>query len=588
MLQPASTLDPGRTDVDDVQRPPLEDGVTQPTSRDGTRRFLTDVLVGMGSVSRARIEEAVHDAGVLGATPEQLLVDQGVITSDQMARALAERFGLDHLDLSRYQVDMAAANMIALPVAKRYSMVPVRQLDEQTLLVAMENPSNVVAVDDLGLSTGMRVQVAVASRDDIALVIARMSRLDNAIAEVTEDESVAQELDDIEESAGDTPVVKLVNSIIAQAVERGASDIHFSPGEKEMRVRFRVDGVLLDATTVPRRMVAGLISRIKIMADLDIAERRLPQDGRVTLRFEGRQVDIRVVTLPSAHGEAAILRVLDKDGVRIELAALGLVGKDMERFEASMSRSFGAVLVTGPTGSGKSTTLYGAIEMINTPEKNIVTIEDPVEYQLEGITQIPVNLRAGLTFATGLRSMMRADPDVIMVGEIRDRETAQIAVESALTGHLVLSTLHTNDAPSAVTRLAEMGIEPFLVASSVFCVVAQRLARVLCPSCKQQVHVTAEQMRANGFEVDRDLAVYEPSGCANCGGTGYRGRIGLFEVMQVSPRIRELILQRASAASIAEVAVEEGMRPLRSDGLQKALDGSTSLDEILRVTGGDG
>jgi type IV pilus assembly protein PilB len=353
-----------------------------------------------------------------------------------------------------------------------------------------------------------------------------------------------------------------------------------------MRIRYRIDGVLQEAATVPVSAVPAVVSRVKILSDLDIAERRVPQDGRISTEVEGRPIDLRVATLPCSYGENVVMRILDQSKVMIELEQLGMLPQALERFTKAFSQAHGAVLVTGPTGSGKSTTLYAAVGLINSPEKNIVTIEDPVEYQLDGVTQVQVNPKAGLTFARGLRSMMRADPDVIMVGEVRDRETAQIAIESALTGHLVLTTLHTNDAPTALTRLAEMGIEPFLVASSVHCVVAQRLARVLCPSCKRAVRVPAMQMQAHGFDVADDVEVFEPTGCARCAATGYRGRIGLFEVMHVSARIRELTLARASADQVADVAVQEGMRALRDDGLVKILAGQTSIDEVLRVTGG--
>jgi type IV pilus assembly protein PilB len=347
----------------------------------------------------------------------------------------------------------------------------------------------------------------------------------------------------------------------------------------------RVDGVLTETATVPRRMIGGVVSRIKIMSDLDISERRLPQDGRVGLTVEGRHVDIRVVTIPSVHGESVVLRILDKDNVHLELETLGLHEQELERFRRAFHRAHGAVLVTGPTGSGKSTSLYAALGELNTEEKNIITIEDPVEYQVPGITQVQVNPKAGLTFATGLRSMMRADPDILMVGEIRDRETAQIAIEGALTGHMVLSTLHTNDAPSAITRLIEMGIEPFLVASAIDCVVAQRLARTLCAHCKRRTIIPAEVLRNHGFRAQFDVEAYEPVGCVRCGGMGYRGRIGLFEVMEMSEEIRSLTLQRASANQIAEVAVREGMRRLRSDGLEKVKSGLTSMAEVSRVTG---
>ena len=371
---------------------------------------------------------------------------------------------------------------------------------------------------------------------------------------------------------------------MAQAVEEGASDVHFEHEGNEMRVRQRVDGVLQETTTIPRRMVPGVISRIKIMGELDISEKRLPQDGRVSLAVEGRAVDIRIVTMPAVHGEGAVMRLLDKDSALISLDALGMEGEIRARVEHGIAGAHGAVLATGPTGSGKSTTLYAALNELNSIDRNIITIEDPVEYQMAGVNQIQVNPKANLTFARGLRSILRADPDVIMVGEIRDAETARIAVESALTGHLVLSTLHTNDAPSALTRLTEMGIEPFLTASAVTCVVAQRLVRVLCPSCKVRALLDAESLRASGFPAHFDVEGYEPKGCARCGGTGYKGRLGIYEVMTLSDEIRELTIRRSSADEIAHVAVEQGMRPLRADGLEKVKQGVTSIAEVTRVT----
>jgi type IV pilus assembly protein PilB len=382
-----------------------------------------------------------------------------------------------------------------------------------------------------------------------------------------------------------------VHSIIAQAAERGASDIHLEPNARdgstsaELRVRMRIDGVLSDEATVPKRMVSGVVSRIKIMSDLDISERRIPQDGRVGLTVEGRHVDVRVVTLPSVHGESVVMRILDKDNARLDLERLGMQQHEIDRFRRAFHRAHGAVLVTGPTGSGKSTSLYAAINELNQPEKSIITIEDPVEYQLEGVTQVQINPKAGLTFATGLRSMMRADPDILMVGEIRDRETAQIAIEGALTGHMVLSTLHTNDAPAAITRLIEMGIEPFLIASAIDCVVAQRLARTLCTHCKKRVMLPAEVVRDHGFHTTFDIEAYEPVGCTRCGGSGYRGRIGVYEVMTMSEEIRTMTLDKAASEQIGTVAVRDGMRRLREDGLDKVKSGLTSIAEVARVTG---
>ncbi len=568
---------------------PRVPGLTGPSGAGGGGRFLTDVVVQLGYVARDRVDEVIEEARGAGRTPESLLLETGDLTQDQHARALAERYGLDHLDLTEYEVDMSAANLVPASVAKRLHAVPVGRLEGRTLLVATADPSNVVAADDIAIITKQHVRLAVVTAEDIAALVARLNRLDEMVAEAVEEEDDQRgptEITDLYESAEDAPVIRLVHSIIAQATEKGASDIHFEPDAAgEMRVRFRVDGVLAATTTVPRRMVAGVVSRIKIIAHLDIAERRIPQDGRVGLTLEGRPIDVRVVTLPTVHGESVVMRILDKESVVMDLARLGMGPLELEVFDRTCRRSHGAVLVTGPTGSGKSTSLYAALTAINSPEKNIVTIEDPVEYQLTGVTQVPINPRAGLTFANGLRSMMRADPDVIMVGEIRDRETAQIAVEAALTGHLVLTTLHTNDAPTAVTRLTEMGIEPFLLASAVNCVVAQRLARTLCSSCKRRVILQADTLREHGYKATLDVEAYEPVGCARCGHTGYKGRIGLFEVMPVSDEARRMIVARAPATEIARLAERDGMRRLRDDGLEKVHQGVTSIAEIGRVIG---
>jgi type IV pilus assembly protein PilB len=560
-------------------------GITRATRRGSSARFLTDVIVELGFATDEQVKDAIESSRASGTTPEKVLLSSGAVTADQLARALAERYGLDHLDLSVFQVDMAAANWITTAAAKRYQAVPVAFVDERTLLVAMADPSNVLAVDDIAIMTGHEVRVAVAAPDDVANLISKLNRLEDSVGEESVEEDSKVDIVEITESTEDAPVVKLVNQIVAQAVELGASDVHLSPHEHELRVRFRIDGVLQDMTTVPRKTAAGMISRVKIMAELDIAEKRLPQDGRVGLTVDGRRIDLRAVTLPSVHGEAIVLRVLDKDGAVVRLEELGLGEHERGRFEHAFSQAHGAVLVTGPTGSGKSTTLYAALQVLNTSERNILTVEDPVEYQMEGLTQLQVSNKRGLTFAAGLRSMMRADPDVIMVGEIRDRETAQIAVESALTGHLVLSTLHTNDAPSAITRLIEMGIEPFLVASALDCVVAQRLARLLCSTCKRRTIVTTDVLHANGFKALVDLEGYEPVGCRRCNGSGYRGRLGLYEVMTVTPEVQAMALERRSAEEIRDVAVRQGMRRLRDDGLEKARQGLTSVAEVLRVVG---
>ncbi len=577
------TLPPSGLALED----PADSGVTRPRHRGGSRS-LTDVLVDLGLVERQRVELAIEAAHVNDTTPEAVLLESGLLTPTALSRATAERFGLDHLDLSVFHVDMGAANLITSGAARRYEAVPVGYVGERGLLVAMADPANVLAVDDIALMTGYEVRPAVASREDISGLISRLTRLDDVVASASIESAELEgptEVVDLRDSAEEAPVIKLVNQIIAQAVEQGASDIHLAPDGTQLRVRFRVDGVLAETATVPRRMVNGVISRVKIMSDLDIAEKRIPQDGRVGLTIDDRHIDLRVVTLPSVHGEGAVMRILDKSAVVMELEKLGYLEAERNRFRRAFKQAYGAVLVTGPTGSGKSTSLYAALGELNTPDKNIITIEDPVEYQLEGITQVQVNPRANLTFATGLRSMMRADPDIIMVGEIRDKEAAQIAIEAALTGHLVLSTLHTNDAPTAITRLTEMGIEPFLVASAIDCVVAQRLARTLCANCKRPWTIPAAVLRENGFSVDGDVEAFEPVGCQRCGGSGYKGRIGIYEVMTVTEEIRKLTIRRASADEIVDVAVRAGMRRLRDDGLEKIRLGRTSLTEIARITG---
>ncbi len=586
---PALDVDPHSNGLADAPAPEKMTGITKPTRKGSSGGFLTDVIVEMGLASRRQVDDAVESSRGLGTTPERVLLDSGALSHDALARALAERYGLDHLDLGIFQVDMTAANLVSTAVAKRYQAVPVAFADKRTLLVAMADPSNVLAVDDIAIMTGYEIRVAVAPPEDIAGLVSRLDRLEDVVGESVsgfdEAEEDGGEVVALHETSDDAPVIKLVNQLVGQAVERGASDLHMAPDGKEMRVRFRIDGVLQDITTVPRKMAAGVVSRIKIMAELNIAERRLPQDGRVGLVVDGRHVDLRVVTLPSVHGEGVVMRVLDKQSVVVELDKLGMADPERERLERACRETHGAVLVTGPTGSGKSTTLYAALQLLNTPEKNIITVEDPVEYEMAGLTQVQVSAKVGLTFAAGLRAMVRADPDVIMVGEIRDRETAQIAIESALTGHLVLSTLHTNDAPSAITRLIEMGVEPFLVASAIDCVVAQRLARMLCPNCKRRTIVSAKVLRESGYKARMEMEAYEPVGCRRCGGSGYRGRVGLYEVMQISPEIQTMALERRPSEAIRDVAVQQGMTRLRDDGLQKVRQGRTSIAEIARVVG---
>jgi type IV pilus assembly protein PilB len=564
-------------------------GLTPPQVRGRSSGFVTDVLVDLGYVSDDVARVAIEAARTAGRPPERLMIEQRSITADQLSRAVAERYGLDHVDLSAYQVDMAAANLISVNTARRYRALPVGFVDKETLLVAMADPTNVLAVDDIQIATALDCRVAVAAEEDIEALIGRLNTLQSAVSEaVHEGEAEAEdelaEVADMEVSAEDAPVIKLVYSIFGQAVGEGASDVHFEPGEGEMRVRFRVDGVLREAAHVPKRMVNAVVSRVKIMSDLNIAEKRVPQDGRVSVTVEERRVDLRVTTLPTQRGEGATIRILDKENAQRSLDDLGMDGNGRERFEDAFHQSYGAVLVTGPTGSGKSTTLYAALQEINDVEKNIITIEDPVEYRLNGVNQINVNRKAGLDFATGLRSILRADPDIVMVGEIRDGETARIAIEAALTGHMMLTTLHTNDAPGAITRLTKMGIEAFLIASAVDCVVAQRLARKLCSHCKRRTIVPPQVLAEADIRVGGEVEAYEPVGCSRCNQSGYRGRVGIFSVMALSERIKEMAVDQASEAEIAATAHEEGMLTLREDGLTKVRAGLTSLEEVVRVS----
>jgi type IV pilus assembly protein PilB len=560
-------------------------------SQRASKLRLGDILKEMGLVSDVQIATALSRQKQTHKRLGQLLIDDGVLTELDLAKALASKFGVTFLDLSDTPLEPVAAGYIDEKLARRYGAAPIRFLNDSTLLVAMVDPQNLLALQDLEIITGFTIQPAIASEEDIYGAIAKIYRdrpdVDQSASEDAAFAEAEGEMADIREATEEAPIIKLVNSVIAQSVDDGASDIHFEPQAKELMIRFRIDGVLHEIMSIPRRMQAGVISRLKIMAELDIAERRVPQDGRIGLIVGGKPIDMRVATLPTVYGEKVVMRLLDRSNVMLDLSDLGFSEKALKRFEKSFTKPYGAILVTGPTGSGKSTTLYAALNILNTPEKNVITVEDPVEYRLTGINQVQVNVRAGMTFAAALRSILRCDPDIVMVGEIRDRETAQIAVESALTGHLVLSTLHTNDAPGALSRLTEMGIEPFLTSSAVDCVLAQRLARRLCSQCREPYTATKEMLRKNDFpqEVcDRDdVVLYRAKGCSRCNTTGYKGRLGLYEVMIVSEAIRRLTVERKSADEISRVAAAEGMKSLREDGIDKVLLGMTSVEEIARV-----
>jgi type IV pilus assembly protein PilB len=554
-----------------------------------SKKRLGEILVDMDLATEEQIEQCLVRQKDTHKRLGQLLLEDKVVTALDLTKALATKFGIEYLDLTNFQLDMAAAGLLSERLCRRYGAIPVRFIDDTTLQVAMVDPANVLVADDLRIMTGYAIMPAIASEADIVGAIGKLNRLDDRVTEAS-DTLVGlgdDEVTDIREMTEEPPIVKLVNSVIAQSVDDAASDIHFEPQAKELMVRFRLDGVLHEVMSVPRRMQNGVISRLKVMADLDIAERRVPQDGRIGLVVGGKPIDMRVATLPTVYGEKIVMRLLDKSNVMLDLTDLGFSTKALKRFQRSFTRPYGAILVTGPTGSGKSTTLYATLNIINSPEKNVITVEDPVEYRLSGINQVQVNTKAGMTFPAALRSILRCDPDIVMVGEIRDRETANIAVESALTGHLVLSTLHTNDAPGALSRLTEMGIEPFLTSSAVDCVLAQRLARRLCKECKEPYEPSEEMLKKNDFppevfDMDK-VTLYRPKGCSRCNNTGYKGRLGIYEVMIVSEAIRRLTVERKSADEISRVAQAEGMRNLREDGIDKVLQGLTSIEEIARV-----
>lgn len=564
-----------------VPRPGLR--VASRSGRSG--KLIGDVVVDLGFASRDAVEAAVTSARAQGSSTGQFMVDSGLLSADQLARVLSERFGVDYVDLTEFEVDMTVVALISPEAARRYQALPVGLMDGETVLLAMADPTNVLTVDDIAMMTGRRVRPAAASPDDIRALIAHSNRLEDSVEDASEEPEeppIGSEptLSMGEDGSQVAPVVKLVHSIIAQAVEQGASDIHFDPEDDGMHVAFRVDGVLSAATTVARAMAPSIVSRVKIMAALDISERRVPQDGRLTVKVEGRRIDLRVVTLPVVGGEAVVMRILDHGVVLRDLDVLGMQDADREKFATAIGRSSGAVLVTGPTGSGKTTTLYAALGLLNSGDRSILTIEDPVESPIVGVKQMQVGTKAGITFATGLRSMLRADPDVIMVGEMRDRETAQIAVQAALTGHMVLSTLHTRDAPSALTRLDDMGVEPFLIASAIDCVVTQRLARQLCEYCKRPTQMPDEVLAEHGLLGGQ---VHDAIGCQRCARSGYRGRVGLYEVMPMSAELRALVLQRSGLDEVTAMAVSQGMSRLREDGVHKVRAGLTSMEEVTRV-----
>ena len=549
---------------------------------------LGDILLQDGLLTAEQLSVAVEEQRRLGRSLGRVLVDLGHLSEGQLVAALATQIGLTFVDLSDYPVDGSAVTRVPDPVCRRHNALPIGY-DDGKLVVAMADPANVFAIDDIRSLTGLEVRPVVATRSDVLAAINRYHRGDAEMDDLTMAIDAKDEEDDlgkVKEIVEDAPIVKFVNLLITQAIQDRASDIHIEPAERDLRVRFRIDGVLHEVMRSPKTITAGVTSRLKIMADINIAERRIPQDGRLSVTANGKKIDLRVATLPTVWGEKIVMRILDNSTAMLKLSDLGFSDPNYEVYSRSFIKPYGMILVTGPTGSGKSTTLYATLNIVSKPEVNVITVEDPVEYRLPGINQVQTNVKAGLTFAAALRSILRSDPDIVLLGEIRDGETAHIAVEAALTGHLVLSTLHTNDAPSAIVRLTEMGIEPFLVGSALDCVLAQRLARRLCPKCKEAYVPTKQTLLENRFpwqDGEELPTLYRPIGCSACSKTGYKGRLALHEVMAVDEEIEKMTVERASSMVIGRHAVAQGMITLRHDGLLKVMRKVTSAEEILRV-----
>nr|WP_038047373.1 type IV-A pilus assembly ATPase PilB [Thermoanaerobaculum aquaticum] len=565
---------------------------------------LGELLLKAGMITPAQLEKALEEQRSRGGKLGEILQKLGYVTEDDIIECLSHQYGVPSINLRNFEIDPAVAKLIPEDQARKHNIIAILKTG-QTLTVAMADPTNIFAVDDITFSTGFKVDPVVASEEAIREAIDKVygSTREVELKKVMEDLATVEEealelLEEEEEldvaelakESTEAPVVRLVNIILTDAIKRGASDIHIEPYEKTFRVRYRIDGILQEIMTPPLRLKDAITSRIKILAKLDIAEKRLPQDGRIKLKakVEGRtrELDYRVSTVPTLFGEKVVLRLLDKENLRLDMTKLGFEKSSLKKFEDAILKPYGMVLVTGPTGSGKTNTLYSAISRINTPEVNIMTAEDPVEFQLPGVNQVQMKESIGLNFAAALRAFLRQDPNIILVGEIRDFETAEIAIKAALTGHLVLSTLHTNDAPSTISRLMNMGIEPFLVATSVNVIAAQRLVRRICSNCKEEVEVPIQGLLSVGFSEAEahSLKVYRGRGCDRCGNTGYKGRVGLFEVMEITDDIRELILSGATVVELRRKAIEEGMITLRQSGLHKIREGITTIEEVVRET----
>jgi type IV pilus assembly protein PilB len=552
-------------------------------------QHLGSLLINQGLLNVEQVKRAFEEQQLTGKRLGEIVVAHGWITPQDLARALAVQNGLEYVDLSEAQLEHEVAMLLPRDLATRYQAVPVRFLEQDLLLVAVADPTDIGRADDLRLALGHNVRLAVAEPADLERTIKRLYRTQIEVVEPVEEapeltfDPVTQR-EDIAEAGDDTPAVKLVHATLAQAIEDGASDIHFEPQEDDMVVRARIDGVTRPVAQIPKQMQLGVVSRLKIMGNLDIAERRAPQDGRISIRFHGNPLDLRIAIMPTTHGEQVVLRIMHRAVSKPDLGELGMTAAAREHFEVAIRQPYGAVVVCGPTGSGKTTTLYTALHLLNDPGHVIMTIEDPVEDQIRGINHVEISPKSGLTFARGLRTILRSDPDVLLVGEIRDEETARIAMQAGMTGHLVLTTVHAHNAASAIERLKDMGVEPGLLASAINCIVAQRLARRLCTDCRESYWPTDEELETIGLlEQKGQVYLQRPKGCGRCRGTGYSGRVALYEVLPVTGEIRKLV--GAPTDEIFAAAVGAGMTTLRQDGVRLCLEGVSSLDEIRRVTG---
>ena len=549
------------------------------------------LLLQHGLITQADLDAALAANEKNGKPISRILIEMGRITESDLVRTLAQQVGLGFVDLEEITIDTAVTLLVPESLARRYQAIPIHWDEKGRLVVTMADPSNVFAADDIRAMTGAEVVTVVSPPSQVQQLIDKVHRLDGEVDTMAQE--AADEFGDggvegskIDDLIEDAPIVKFVNLVITQAVADRASDIHIEPTESDLRIRYRIDGVLHEAMRSPKAIQAGVTSRLKVMADINIAERRVPQDGRISVRVGGIEVDLRVATLPTVYGEKIVMRILDKSKALLTLDDQGFLPDVLSRYAASYTKPYGTIMVTGPTGSGKSTTLYATLNILNEVDRNIITVEDPVEYRLAGINQVQINSKAGLSFAAALRSILRCDPDIVLVGEIRDKETATIAIEAALTGHLVLTTLHTNDASSTPQRLVEMGVEPFLVTSALSSVLAQRLARRLCSHCAESYQPSEAELIEAGWPLESTTdwpTLSRPVGCGYCGKTGYKGRFALHEVMTITEEVERLIIERRSTEDVKKVAVMQGMVPLRQDGLRKVAAGMTSLEEVFRV-----